>query len=684
VHAAVITGATGFIGSHFLLNFIGNEIPKAHAVVRGRTAEDRADKLRAALVRADESYLIRHDLDEIMARVTIINGDIGRPMLGLEDRDLNEIGDKGPIDFWHFAASLSYEDRRQTEIEVANIEGTKNVLAVARALGAATLYHCSTAYTCGTQEGIITASLPSGHPEFNNHYERTKYLAEKYLSQAVADDISHNHSQRNPKIVVIRPSVVIGNSQTKRPGGASSKLYGLLRQFNKLREALAEGKRSIRIWVPDDTTVNFIPIDEFIRQLRAVSEMTNDAAAFSIRHLVSAGGPTSKQIFDIVRNQLGAFALHASKSEISDKTFLENLVDQWMEFYGSYFRSQRIFVPSVEDAPTLSAAEVSEHIAEALRTLEHRDVGTIFAHTRPTVSDGVVLNAYTSHEHAPTGILLCNAVGMPIEFMMPLAERLSTHAPVLTWESRGLPSSAGNSDDLRTDFQRQVEDAVEILASANVKSALILGWCSGVWLALEIARTWGGDVIGMGLLNGGYNFTNCRLTAFEANMKNMMPHIAADRRYADTLFRSIFSTPQTPDRPVGASQLLAVSASAQDIYMASLPFQSADNIFMYARLLSGFYNREPRINLDLATHTLVLSCSEDIMASPESSQMVADMISNSTFHVVEGGDHFSLYWDRRYIDFVDEFAARSISAHEPGVESAPETSSRLRRRRRLR
>jgi pimeloyl-ACP methyl ester carboxylesterase len=273
---------------------------------------------------------------------------------------------------------------------------------------------------------------------------------------------------------------------------------------------------------------------------------------------------------------------------------------------------------------------------------------------------------------------------MPIEFMMPLAERLSNHAPVLTWESRGLPSSAGNSDDLRTDFQRQVEDAVEILASANVKSALILGWCSGVWLALEIARTWGGDVIGLGLLNGGYNFANCRLTAFEANMKKMMPHIAGDRRYADTLFRSIFSSPQTPDPAGAAPLLLAVSASAQDMYMASLPFQSADNIFMYARLLSGFYNREPQINLDFATQSLVLTCSEDIMASPESSQMVAAMISNSTFHVVEGGDHFSLYWDQCYIDFVDEFAARSISAHESLRESSQRTSSRFARMRRRR
>ncbi|KQH75354.1 hypothetical protein AO501_24490 [Mycobacterium gordonae] len=259
---------------------------------------------------------------------------------------------------------------------------------------------------------------------------------------------------------------------------------------------------------------------------------------------------------------------------------------------------------------------------------------------------------------------------MPIEFLAPLAEKLSKLSPVITWESRALPSGGNEARSIQTDLDRQIQDGIEILSSTGAEAAIIIGWCTGARIALEVASRWHGELTGLALLNGGYNFENCKQTAFEANMANSMPRIAADPKYAEMFFKGIFAREGAASRSSAAASKLLASASAQDIYLASLPFQSAENLFTYARLLSGFFDGGPRINTAYASKTLVLTCNEDLTVSPESSHLVAEMMPGCQFHMVNGGDHFSLYWDKIYIDYAEKFVARALVQSEVIAEAA--------------
>ena len=49
-----VTGTTGFLGSHFLINFVGTHFDRAYVLIRGTTDEVRRGKLITALRQAAE------------------------------------------------------------------------------------------------------------------------------------------------------------------------------------------------------------------------------------------------------------------------------------------------------------------------------------------------------------------------------------------------------------------------------------------------------------------------------------------------------------------------------------------------------------------------------------------------------------------------------------------------------
>lgn len=361
----IMTGVTGFIGSHFALNFIGNEVDNVIAIVRGGSPEERQRKVLDALGKADDSYRVRHDLTTVMESITIIEGDITKPLAGVSAEALEILTQQDQLEVWHFAASLNYEDSRRHAIELANLTGTKNIMDLARAANVSRFVYCSTAYTCGVLEGDIEATWHDPLGGFNNHYERTKCEAEHYLKSQIDESVTDGL-----QLVILRPSVVIGNSATKKVGGSDSGLYGILREFGNIRHLLASPAEKVRMWVSCDSSINFIPIDELIRQLRIVIDAVEPAQKYAVKHLVSAGSPTNREILEIAQRQLGANSLEINENPLANMTDLETFIDQRTEFYRSYFRADRKFIPSVDDAGAVGALELEQFIEEALKSVD--------------------------------------------------------------------------------------------------------------------------------------------------------------------------------------------------------------------------------------------------------------------------------------------------------------------------
>jgi thioester reductase-like protein len=137
--------------------------------------------------------------------VTLLPGDVSLPRLGLQPGLYDSIARQ--IDcVVHSAAATGFNQPREL-LERTNVDGTRNVLELA-ATADAPLYHLSTAFV------RPEARWPDGF----NPYESSKRQAEELLASA------------QDRVVVIRPSLVIGDSRTgeiARFGG----FYLVLRLF---------------------------------------------------------------------------------------------------------------------------------------------------------------------------------------------------------------------------------------------------------------------------------------------------------------------------------------------------------------------------------------------------------------------------------------------------------------------
>lgn len=76
----LLTGATGFLGSHMLLDLLRHSDAHVHCLVRAADEEAAVARLGEAL----KSYELPWS-SEVRRRVTVLPGDIRRPHLGLSD-----------------------------------------------------------------------------------------------------------------------------------------------------------------------------------------------------------------------------------------------------------------------------------------------------------------------------------------------------------------------------------------------------------------------------------------------------------------------------------------------------------------------------------------------------------------------------------------------------------------------
>jgi len=138
----------------------------------------------------------------------------------------------------HCAASITF-DLPLEEAREINVEGTRAMLDLARAVGAHRFVHVSTAYVAGTHSGLFTEDMLG--TEFRNTYEQTKCEAERVVG-AVTD----------MEVAIARPSIVMGESET-----------GWTPAFNVLYWPLRAFARGLFEQVPavPEGRVDVVPVD---------------------------------------------------------------------------------------------------------------------------------------------------------------------------------------------------------------------------------------------------------------------------------------------------------------------------------------------------------------------------------------------------------------------------------------
>ena len=174
----LVTGATGFVGSHV-----------------ARQLADSGYSVRV-LVRKGSNPLLLEDL-----RVEHCEGDL---------RDILSLGRamKGVRRVFHVAADYRLWSRNPEEIYQSNVQGTRSVFEVARQYGVERIVYTSTVATIvvpGT-DGLPNEETHATLDQMVGHYKRSKFMAETEALKAAADGLP---------VVIVNPTTPVGPGDWK-------------------------------------------------------------------------------------------------------------------------------------------------------------------------------------------------------------------------------------------------------------------------------------------------------------------------------------------------------------------------------------------------------------------------------------------------------------------------------------
>jgi nucleoside-diphosphate-sugar epimerase len=194
-----ITGAGGFLGGALLEAMLRNDTAHYYLLLRSPESE-RHVKARCAPL--------------ALRRITFLHGDVRSTNLGLRGEDLESLR-KHVDEVWHVAASTRFDDSKVEEVEETNVHGTRNVVQLAHMFRQLDRFFAiSTAYICGTSTAWIGETGMPHNMGFKNSYERTKYRSEQLIRQS------------GLPFAIIRPSIIMGHSQTGEAGNETRMFYG--------------------------------------------------------------------------------------------------------------------------------------------------------------------------------------------------------------------------------------------------------------------------------------------------------------------------------------------------------------------------------------------------------------------------------------------------------------------------
>jgi len=231
-----VTGGNGFIGKRLVRALL--ERPDAHVYVLLRNASpDRITEL-FRFWRADA------------AQVTPIKGDVREHCLGIAADQLDQI--VGKVDhFFHLAAIYNLEADPVAEM-LTNIEGTRNAITLAAAIGSKRFHHMSSIAAAGLYDGVFREDMFAEACNLEHPYFASKHESEKLV-----------RSECSIPWRIYRPGLVIGDSRTGEMDKVDGPYY-FFKLIQKMRKLLPSWMPSIGI---EGGRINLVPVDFVVAAL---------------------------------------------------------------------------------------------------------------------------------------------------------------------------------------------------------------------------------------------------------------------------------------------------------------------------------------------------------------------------------------------------------------------------------
>jgi len=231
-----ITGASGFIGKRLVKKLL----QRPDAIVYFLTRSTDPEKIRAL-----------HDYWGVDAtRAVPVAGDLGAPLLGVAKAQTTKL--KGKVQhFFHLAALYDLKADAE-EQQRANVEGTRNTVQFAAAIGAKCFHHVSSIAAAGLYEGVFREDMFDEAENLDHPYFGTKHESEKIV-----------RTECKLPWRIYRPAVVVGDSQS----GEMDKIdgpYYFFKLLQKLRKLLPPWMPAIGL---EGGRINLVPVDYVVAAL---------------------------------------------------------------------------------------------------------------------------------------------------------------------------------------------------------------------------------------------------------------------------------------------------------------------------------------------------------------------------------------------------------------------------------
>lgn len=208
----LVTGTTGFLGKVWLSQVLHDlpEIGHLYLLVRGTRRRPATKRVTKLLARNPAFRPLRDKLGEDFAdfvkeRVTVLQGDCGKPMCGLKGDDLEALLPKLDA-VVHFAGLTDFDPDPSKALSV-NVDGTAHVADLVEASHHAKLVHCSTCFVAGNQSGVISEAWTPGVSPKGVDYDHAEETAKLRAALAESDDGFDDHRDKeavNKRIEIAR------------------------------------------------------------------------------------------------------------------------------------------------------------------------------------------------------------------------------------------------------------------------------------------------------------------------------------------------------------------------------------------------------------------------------------------------------------------------------------------------
>lgn len=341
----LVTGATGFLGAALVHELICRS-RRVLCLVRAATPAEARSRLTAALRpwRADTERLLESGL------LAVVRGDVLAADVGTSSDVIVRL--RGSVSaVVHSAGNTRFSETATGEPHRTNVEGTGNVLALARKLECRDWHFISTAFVAGEADEASEA-IATEPPPFRNAYEQSKWQAERSALSA-ADDAGAT-------LTIYRPSSIVGHSAN---GQASlfNGVYYLFRATGLIARAIEQhpeyDRHAIPLRIPasSQNRPNLICIDDVATAFGVLFD--SPEARGGIYHLTHPDPPTNGQIRRVLESHYdiagGRFAVDEVAAAAADRDSpIQQLFDEMTEAVRDY----------LFDAPRFERTKISRFV----------------------------------------------------------------------------------------------------------------------------------------------------------------------------------------------------------------------------------------------------------------------------------------------------------------------------------